>query len=80
MAKLAQVLLLILIISVYSNDTIDFLRCFYKQAVPNIELIFNLVDAIKAQNWIQVIGLVSKIYTKGKDIAALCKEQQLSIA
>ena len=80
MAKLAHILLLVLIISVYSNETIDFLRCFYRQAVPNVELIFNLVDAIKAQNWIQVIGLVSKIYTKCKDIAALCKEKQLSIA
>ena len=73
MAKLAHILLLLLIVSTYSNDTINLIRCIYKNFVPNVKLIFDIIDQIKAQNWIQVVGLASTIYTKLKDIIDTCK-------
>ena len=73
MAKLAHILLLLLIVSTYSNDTINLIRCIYKNFVPNVKLIFDIIDQIKDQNWIQVIGLASTIYTKVKDIIDTCK-------
>ena len=72
MAKLAHILLLLLIVSASSNDTINLIRCIYKNFVPNVKLIFDLIDQIKAQNWIQVVGLASTIYTKVKDIIDTC--------
>ena len=33
----------------------------------------DIIDQIKAQNWIQVVGLASTIYTKLKDIIDTCK-------
>ncbi len=77
MAKLAHILLLVLIVSAYSNDTIDFIRCFYRNFVPNIELVFNLIDAIKAQDWLTVITMVSSLYSKIKDIISICKKPSL---
>ena len=73
MAKLAHILLLLLIACAYSNDTINLIRCVYKNFVPNVKLIFDIIDQIQAQNWIQVIGLASTIYTKLKDIIQTCK-------
>ncbi len=73
MAKLAHILLLLLIVSVYSNDTINIIRCVYKNFVPNVKLIFDIIDQIKAQNWIQVVGLASTIFTKVRDIINTCK-------
>ena len=73
MAKLAHILLLLLIVSTYSNDTINLIRCIYKNFVPNVKLIFDIIDQIKAQNWIQVVGLASTIYTKLMDIIDTCK-------
>ena len=75
MAKLAHILLLLLIVNAYSNDTINFLRCIYKNFVPNVKLIFDIIDAIKAQNWMNVVALASSIYTKLKDIITTCKAQ-----
>ena len=77
MAKLAHILLLVLIVSAYSNDTIDLIRCIYRNFVPNIELVFNLIDAIKAQDWLSVITIVSSLYTTIKDIIAKCKAPSL---
>ena len=73
MAKFAHILLLLLIVSAYSNDTINIIRCVYKNFVPNVKLIFDIIDQIKAQNWIQVVGLASTIDTKLKDIIDTCK-------
>lgn len=73
MAKLAHILLLILLVSAYSNDTINLIRCIYKNYVPNVKQIFDIIDAIKEQSWIQVIALASAIYTKVKDIITQCK-------
>ena len=73
MAKLAHILLLLLIVSTYSNDTINLIRCIYKNFVPNVKLIFDIIDLIKAQDWIRVVGLASTIYTKVKDIIDTCK-------
>ena len=73
MAKLAHILLLLLIVSAYSNDTINLIRCVYKNFVPNVKLIFDLIDYIKDQNWIQVVAVASSIYTKVKDIINTCK-------
>ena len=73
MAKFAHILLLLLIVSAYSNDTINIIRCVYKNFVPNVKLIFDIIDAIKAESWIQVVGLASTIYTKLKDIIDTCK-------
>ena len=73
MAKLAHILLLLLIVSAYSNDTINIIRCVYKNFVPNVKLIFDLIDYIKDQNWIQVVAVASSIYTKVKDIINTCK-------
>ena len=77
MAKLAHILLLLLIVSTYSNDTINLVRCIYKNFVPNVKLIFDIIDQIKAQNWIQVVGLASTIYTKLKDVIDTCKENTI---
>ena len=73
MAKLAHILLLLLIVSAYSNETINLIRCVYKNFVPNVKLIFDLIDYIKDQNWIQVVAVASSIYTKVKDIINTCK-------
>ncbi len=73
MAKLAHILLLVLLVSAYSNDTINLIRCIYKNYVPNVKQIFDIIDAIKAQNWIQVVALASSIYTKIRDIISQCK-------
>ena len=73
MAKFAHILLLLLIVSAYSNDTINIIRCVYKNFVPNVKLIFDIIDQIKAQKWIQVVGLASTIYTKLKDSIDTCK-------
>ena len=75
MAKLSYILLLLLIVNAYSNDTINLLRCIYKNFVPNVKLIFDIIDAIKAQNWMNVVALASSIYTKLKDIITTCKAQ-----
>ena len=73
MSKLVQLLLFTLFICAYSNDTIDFIRCFYRNFVPNVKLIFDIVDAIAAQDWIKLIGYLSSLYGKIKDIITLCK-------
>ena len=73
MAKLAHILLLLLIVSAYSNDTINLVRCVYQNFVPNVKLIFDLIDYIKEQKWIQVVATASTIYTKVKDIINTCK-------
>ena len=73
MAKLGYILLLLLIVCTYSNDTINLVRCVYKNFVPNVQLIFDLIDYIKDQKWIQVVATASTIYTKVKDIINTCK-------
>ena len=73
MAKLSHILFLILLISVSSNELIDLIRCVYKNFVPNIKLIFDFIDAIKDQNWIQVAIIGSQIYTKITAIIKTCK-------
>ena len=75
MAKLVHILLLILIVNVYSNDTINLIRCIYKNFVPNVKLIFDLIDNIKAQNWLNVVATISSIYTKVKSIITTCKAE-----
>ena len=75
MAKFAHILLIILIVSISCNDIINLIRCIYQNFVPNIKLIFDVIDAIAAQNWIQLVGLLSSIYTKIKDIISVCKAQ-----
>ena len=77
MAKLAHILLLLLIVSASSNDTINLLRCIYKNFVPNVKLIFDIVDAISAGNWLNVVALASSIYTKLRDIINTCKAAQV---
>ena len=73
MAKLSHVLFLILLISVSSNEIIDLIRCVYQNFVPNVKLIFDLIDAIKAQDWLQVAMIGSQIYTKITGIIKTCK-------
>ena len=73
MAKFAHILLLLLIVSAYSNDTINMIRCVYKNFVPNVKLIFDIIDKIKEEKWIEVVGLASTIYTKLKDIIETCR-------
>ena len=73
MAKFAHILLLLLIVSAYSNDTINMIRCVYKNFVPNVKLIFDIIDKIREEKWIEVVGLASTIYTKLKDIIDTCK-------
>ena len=80
MAKLVHILLLILIVNVYSNETINLIRCIYKNFVPNVKLIFDLVDYIKAQNWLQVVATISSIYTKVKNIISTCKAEAPKLA
>ena len=75
MAKLVYILLLILIVNAYSNETINLIRCIYKNFVPNVKLIFDLVDYIKDQNWLQVVATISSIYTKVKNILSTCKAE-----
>ena len=75
MAKLVHVLFLILIVAVSSNDIVDLIRCIYQNFVPKINLIFELIDLIKAQDWMKIISLLSTIYTKVKDIIATCKAE-----
>ena len=75
MAKLVHILLLILIVNAYSNETINLIRCFYKNFVPNVKLIFDLIDNIKAQDWLKVVATVSSIYTKVKSIISTCKTE-----
>ena len=78
MAKLAYILLLLLIVSTYSNDAINLIRCVYKNFVPNVKLIFDLIDYITAQNWLQVVATASTIYTKIKDILdKTCKVENI---
>ena len=79
MAKFAHILLLVLIVSAYSNDTINLIRCVYRNFVPNVKLIFDIIDAIKDQSWMTVISLASTIYIKIKDILTLCKAETLSL-
>ena len=73
MAKFAHILLLLLIVSAYSNDTINMIRCVYKNFVPNVKLIFDIIDKIREEKWIEVVGLASTIYTKLKDIIETCR-------
>ncbi len=80
MAKLVHILLLILIVNAYSNETINLIRCIYKNFVPNVKLIFDLVDYIKAQNWLQVVATISTIYTKVKNIISTCKAEAPKLA
>ena len=75
MAKLAYILFLILLINVSTNEVIDLIRCVYQNFVPNIELIFKVIDAIKAQDWMTVVATLSQIYTKIKSIIDTCKAQ-----
>ena len=75
MAKLAHILFIILLANVYTNEVIDLIRCIYRNFVPNIELVFQVIDAIKAQDWMKIISLLSTIYTKVKDIIATCKAE-----
>ena len=74
MMKLSHILLLILIINAYSNDTVNLIRCVYRNFVPNVKLIFDLIDYIKAQNWLMVVAQLSSIYTKVRDIISTCRE------
>ena len=73
MAKIAYILFFILVVNVCSNDIVDLIRCIYQNFVPNIEIVFKLIDAIKAQDWMNVIAYVSQIYTKVKTIITNCK-------
>ncbi len=75
MAKLAHILFIILLANVCTNEVIDLIRCIYRNFVPNIELVFQVIDAIKAQDWMKIISLLSTIYTKVKDIIATCKAE-----
>ena len=75
MAKLAYVLFLVLLVSISCNELIDLIRCIYQNMVPHVQLIFELIDAIKAQDWITVITRASKIYQEFKNVLALCKSQ-----
>ena len=74
MMKLSHILLLILIVNAYSNDTVNLIRCVYRNFVPNVKLIFDLIDYIKAQNWLMVVAQLSSIYTKVRDIISTCRE------
>ena len=76
MAKLAYVLFFVLFVSISCNELIDLIRCIYQNMVPKVQLIFELIDAIKAQDWITVIAKASKIYTEFKNVLALCKAQK----
>ena len=76
MAKLAQILFLILIVNVCTNDIIDLFRCVYQNFVPNIKVVFELIDLIKEQNWIMVVAKISEIYNLLKKIIPECKAKQ----
>ncbi len=65
---------MILIVNAYSNDTVNLIRCVYRNFVPNVKLIFDLIDYIKAQNWLMVVAQLSSIYTKVRDIISTCRE------
>ena len=73
MAKLAYVLFFILLVSISSNEIIDLLRCIYRNFVPHIQLIVELIDAIKAQDWLNVVIKISGIYTELKKVIDTCK-------
>ena len=73
MAKLAHILFIILLVNVCTNDIVDLIRCIYQNFVPNIKLVFDVIDAIKAQDWLKVVTLLSQIYTKVKSIIETCK-------
>ena len=73
MVKLVHVLFLILIVAVSSNDIVDLIRCIYQNFVPKINLIFELIDLIKAQDWMKVVMKASEIYQLIKKIIPQCK-------
>ena len=73
MAKLAYVLFFILLVSISSNEIIDFLRCIYRNFVPHIQLIVELIDAIKEQKWFDVVIKISGIYNELKKVIDTCK-------
>ena len=73
MAKLAYVLFLILLVNISSNEIIDLIRCIYRNFVPHIQLIVELIDAIKAQDWLNVVIKISGIYTELKKVIDTCK-------
>ena len=73
MAKLAHILFLILIVNACSNDIIDLVRCVYQNFVPNVKLIFELIDLISSQSWMQVVIKVSEIYTLLQKIIPQCR-------
>ena len=73
MAKLAYVLFFILLVSISSNEIIDLLRCIYRNFVPHIQLVVELIDAIKIQKWMDVVVKASEIYTELKKVIDTCK-------
>ena len=79
MAKLVHVLFLILIVAVSSNDIVDLIRCIYQNFVPKINLIFELIDLIKAQDWMKVVMKASEIYQLIKKIIPQCKAKTPSL-
>ena len=79
MAKLAQILFILLIVNACSNDIINLIRCVYQNFVPNVKLIFELVDLISAQNWVMVAAKVSEIYNLLKKIIPACRTTQVPL-
>ena len=73
MAKIAYILFFILVVNVCSNDIVDLIRCIYQNFVPKINLIFELIDLIKAQDWMKVVMKASEIYQLIKKIIPQCK-------
>ena len=73
MAKLAYVLFFILLVNISSNEIIDLLRCIYRNFVPHVQLIIELIDAIKEQDWMKVITKASSIITEFRNVLKTCK-------
>ena len=73
MAKLAVILFLVLLVNISSNEIVDLIRCIYQNFVPHVQLIVELIDAIKAQDWLNVVIKISGIYTEFKKVIDTCK-------
>ena len=73
MAKLAYVLFFILLVNISSNEIIDLIRCIYRNFVPHIQLVVELIDLIKAQDWLNVAFKASEIFAELKKVIDTCK-------
>ena len=64
-------------IELQSQDIIEALKCLVDKATPLVPEVLQLVEAIKAQDFITIISLAQKLYQEGQAAYLACFENEV---